>query len=103
MSYDGAVALTVRYEAGEVDRGEVMIFCPGCKCGHVFATKAPNHCGAQWKWNGDRIKPTFEPSMLVSPDSPKSRCHSYVRDGNIEFLSDCWHELKGQIVKLEPF
>jgi len=28
------------------------------------------------------------------------RCHSFVRDGRIEFLSDCTHALKGQTVDL---
>ncbi|MGC4033677.1 MAG: hypothetical protein QM754_18485 [Tepidisphaeraceae bacterium] len=31
------------------------------------------------------------------------RCHSFVRDGQIEFLGDCTHELAGKTVPLEPF
>ena len=58
-------------------------------------------------------KPTFNPSMLVNKDlnNPddrgngyvRHRCHSFVRDGKIQFLNDCTHELKGQTVSLEPF
>lgn len=85
------------------EAGEVMIFCPGCKCGHVFSTKTKNACGGLWTWNGDRVKPTFSPSMLVNQGEIHKRCHSYVRDGNIQFLSDCFHELRGKTVPLEPF
>jgi hypothetical protein len=31
------------------------------------------------------------------------RCHSLVTDGNIQFLDDCTHELKGKTVPLEDF
>ena len=70
-----------------------MIFCPGCKCGHLF-----DH---RWHFNGDTEKPTFEGSMLVNAPDPSTRCHSFVRDGMIQFLDDCFHSLKGQTVPLE--
>lgn len=70
----------------------VMIYCPGCKTHHVFDDR--------WTFNGDYEKPTFSPSMLVNKSFPDSRCHSFVRDGKIEFLSDCAHELKSQTVEL---
>ncbi|WP_019573378.1 DUF6527 family protein [Curvibacter lanceolatus] len=31
------------------------------------------------------------------------RCHSFVTDGRIQFLSDCTHELAGQTVDLPPW
>lgn len=85
-----------------------MIFCPACQCGHLFYV---NYAGKPtWTFNGDVEKPTFSPSMLVFA-SPKSipeengfdqkRCHSFVRDGQIEFLTDCEHELAGKTVPLE--
>lgn len=72
-----------------------VIFCPGCQCGHAFDSR--------WTFNGDMTKPTFSPSMLVNKDDPKSRCHSFVENGNIRFLDDCFHELKNKTVPLEPF
>lgn len=108
-----------------------MIFCPACKCGHLFNTVAgPNGVGGQkpvWTFNGNQEKPTFRASMLVKSghyaggDSSgecwctfeKRRgkpapfectlCHSYVTDGRIEFLSDCSHDLRGQTVDLPDF
>lgn len=51
-----------------------------------------------WKWNGSTDIPTFEPSIL-SKDGVNV-CHSYVRDGFVEFLSDCTHEYAGQKLPL---
>jgi hypothetical protein len=97
-----------------------MIFCPACECGHKFDS-------GRWTFDGDMERPTFSPSMLVKsghyasghqgscwctynaehPDDPApfqcSVCHSFVRDGRIEFLSDCTHRLAGQTVDLPDF
>ncbi|MCK4883540.1 MAG: hypothetical protein KAS30_01590 [Candidatus Diapherotrites archaeon] len=51
-----------------------------------------------WSWNGDVTKPTFKPSILTT--CSKYRCHSFVTDGKIKFLSDCSHEFAGQTVEL---
>ena len=71
--------------------------CPGCKEDHVITE-------GKWKFNGDINSPTFSPSLLVhsvNKDNPDYfRCHSYIRDGMIQFLNDCTHELKGQTVPL---
>ena len=56
-----------------------------------------------WAFNGDlreRSKPTFSPSMLVNGSDPEKRCHSFVKDGNIQFLGDCYHELKNMTMPL---
>lgn len=77
---------------------QVWIYCPGCKTHHGFTTKHPTF--PPWTFNGDVDKPTFTPSMLVNGDYPESRCHSFVTDGKIQFLSDCFHELKNTTVDL---
>lgn len=100
----------------------VMFHCPGCECAHgVTVNGQPNAMGASWGWNGDLIRPTFTPSILVRgtvpiTDEERDRimagepfepapvvCHSFVRDGKIEFLSDCTHKLAGQTVPLETW
>lgn len=65
-----------------------------------------------WTFNGDVDRPTFAPSILVTyaanPNATeefkewrqKRICHSYVRNGRIEFLSDCTHSLAGITVDL---
>ncbi|MEO6304605.1 MAG: DUF6527 family protein [Bacteroidia bacterium] len=77
---------------------QVWIYCPGCKTHHCFTTKHLTF--NPWFFNGDLENPTFTPSMLVNGDYPESRCHSFVTNGKIQFLSDCFHELKNQTVDL---
>jgi len=72
-----------------------FFYCPGCKMHH-----APNHT---WEFNGDLVKPTFSPSILVNGSHPDKRCHSFVRNGSIEYLSDCFHTLAGKTIELPDF
>lgn len=57
---------------------------------------------ANWSWNGNTEKPTLHPSILTTYRHGETthRCHSFVNDGVIQFLSDCTHELVGQSVEL---
>jgi hypothetical protein len=71
-----------------------LIFCPACRSGHVFDSR--------WQFNGSLELPTFTPSMMVNGDDPKGRCHSYVTNGQIQFLQDSAHRLSGQTVDLPP-
>ena len=52
-----------------------------------------------WTWNGDTEKPTLKPSILTTRYDGK-RCHSFVGDGNVQFLADCSHEFAGQTLPL---
>lgn len=70
--------------------------CPGCGYGHPFDVP-------RWTWNGSLSCPTFTPSLLCNKDDPKSRCHCVVTDGKIQFLDDCWHELRGKTVEMEDW
>lgn len=97
--------------------------CPGCKENHSFNVDANR--GPCWTFNGNESSPTFMPSLLVrsgcrmharrpgeecwctyearegKPAPYKCYvCHSFVKDGRIEFLGDCTHELAGQTVEL---
>ena len=72
-----------------------IIYCPGCKGGHMLDSR--------WTFNGDYAKPTFSPSLLVNgsqTNKNQPRCHSFVRNGQIQFLGDCTHDLAGQTVDL---
>jgi len=87
-------------ESNKGPRGGVLyvFHCPGCDCSHPFEVNCLG--GGGWTWNGSFEKPTFSPSLVVNPDRPKFRCHSFVTDGRIRFLSDCHHALAGQTVEL---
>lgn len=101
-----------------IDGNCLGFWCPGCEEMHVV--------NSGWTFDGNYEKPTFSPSILVTVghytpshrgdcwctwnerhpnDSTRfkcSRCHSFVRNGRIEFLSDCSHALAGQTVELLP-
>lgn len=68
-----------------------MIYCPACEANHGY--------DARWTFNGDFEKPTFRPS-LITGDSVGKRCHSFVTDGKIEYLSDCYHDMAGKTTEL---
>ena len=101
----------------------VVFWCPGCDSAHMISD-APG----RWTFNGDFDRPTFSPSVLVTtghhvPDfgsrnrnscwctydaehsgEPSgfkcARCHSFVRDGQIQFLGDSTHALAGRTVDI---
>ena len=58
----------------------------------------------QWSWDGGYENPTIRPSIKavleLNGGRPTEVCHSYVKDGQIEFLGDCTHSLKGTTVSL---
>lgn len=100
----------------------VWFWCAGCETHHAIDP-------TRWTWNGDSEKPTFSPSILVTGyvmsergyqqlaehlslpvekrpphdrfDGNDSVCHSFVKDGMIEYLTDCTHALSGQTLPLE--
>lgn len=77
-------------------------WCPGCNEPHAVAVH-PGEPQPVWEFNGDLEKPTFSPSIVSYRMEGKKRitlCHSYVRDGKIQFLNDCQHNLAGQTVEL---
>ena len=77
--------------------GEVHWFwCPGCQETMMFQTgRKP-----AWEWNGDHEKPTVTPSIRTEYYTGKL-CHIFIRDGQIQFLSDCTHELAGTTVPMD--
>lgn len=102
--------------------GRLLFWCPGCDGAHqVQVGEGP---GPRWGFNGDYDRPTLTPSVLVrgtrierdergkwtgewicgANGAPIPMvCHSFVRDGQIQFLNDCTHSLAGQTVPLKPF
>ncbi len=77
--------------------------CPGCGCYHGVWTSRPNSItNGIWTFNGDINKPTFSPSLLIrfNQDGKECVCHSFVRDGKIQYLGDCTHVFKNQTIEL---
>ncbi len=97
--------------------GRLLFWCPGCDQAHQIAHGSGD--GPRWGWNGSGDAPTFTPSVLVTgvqdlTDAEHAAymagaqlleprpmcCHSFVRDGQIQFLADCTHALAGKTVAL---
>jgi hypothetical protein len=87
-------------------------WCPGCDDLHMVSDPP-------WQVTGKDETLTISPSVLVyerqkliNEDlegdallatenvTTAPRCHSFVRNGHIEFLSDCTHKMAGQTVPL---
>lgn len=77
--------------------GDTFLFlCPGCRIHHKIVTSGPE---AKWTFNGNLDLPTCSPSLLVRwPEGQV--CHSFIKDGMIQFLGDCTHPLAGQTVEI---
>jgi hypothetical protein len=75
-------------------------WCQGCEMMHGVITEGP---GA-WGFNGNVDAPTFTPSVLTTwnegEQRVEERCHTFVTDGRVQFLSDCTHALAGQTLPL---
>jgi len=96
-------------------RGDLTYFyCPGCQCNHAV--------GDGWKI--DMENNSIHPSVLVReiriPEDPERdekgnfvkgsdgrikgwytvRCHSFVKNGFIQYLNDSTHKLSGQTVEM---
>jgi hypothetical protein len=83
------------------DSGSIYRFhCPGCDCSHFLRIGGTYG----WTWNGDEQKPTVNPSILTNSRNEDGilgpRCHSFIREGKIQFLNDCAHGLAGKTVEL---
>lgn len=87
-------------------RYQLWFWCPGCEEHHAIDER--------WTFNGDYNRPTFDPSFRTWNDpDPRAaegskfrtgwNCHSYIRDGQIQFLGDCTHKLAGKTVPIPPW
>lgn len=92
----GPSPLTENVAHHQQDR--LWFWCPGCDDWH-----APQVDGSRgWVWNGSLEAPTISPSVLVTSycGEVKGICHSFVENGQIRFLADCTHEMRGTIQPL---
>jgi len=92
------------FMSGEDEKEDIryVFHCPGCGYGHWFKTGGTKR--PKWEFNDDLYRPTVRPSILVNAQAthlgPNGRCHSFITDGRIQFLMDCWHDLRGMTVDL---
>lgn len=80
-------------------------WCPGCEHMHYIPTDGGAH--PVWGFDGNLESPTFTPSLRIFiPAMPargeyparaeETQCHLFVRNGQIDFLSDsAGHDVRG--------
>lgn len=90
----------------------IWIWCPGCDKAHRI--RVPLEDGsfdAQpiWEWTGTTDETfTISPSLLIwtgdrnKPAPGDRRCHSYIKNGVWDFLTDSNHSLAGKKVPMVP-
>jgi hypothetical protein len=88
------------------DKG-ISHWCPGCKDVHFINLDAPNWIGAIWSWDKNIVAPTIKPSVHIICRDPEGEipdevCHYHLKDGQLQYLNDCTHALKGVTMPLPP-
>lgn len=78
---------------------QYLYWCNGCGYEHAFALKSE---GGNHEFNMDLDNPTVSPSLLQN-FTPGKLCHSFIKNGKIQYLSDCEHCLKGQTIELPEY
>jgi len=96
-----ALLRTVR--DGEHTYKALLFVCPGCVADghtgvHMLPVQGETGIRARWDWDGSLAAATLNPSILTT--AGPLRCHSFLRAGVFEFLSDCSHSLAGQHVPM---
>lgn len=110
--------------------GILWHWCPGCNSRHGITIELQDGLtGPIWSWDGNVLAPTFSPSIHIYTDLPiwhfpghghsseylerkrldpnykipyqrKTLCHYFLKDGILDLLGDCAHDLKGTKVPL---
>lgn len=98
-------------------KNRVTIICPACRDiaiangytdpaegGVAGEHTVPFRGESGWFFDGNLERPTLSPSLLLTMTVGQQRqkfvCHSFVKDGSIQYLGDCTHPLAGQTIEL---
>lgn len=78
-----------------LEGGKNSFYCPACDCRHWIDTR--------WTISGPNDLLTVRPSIRVHWEEGPDRkcCHLFITNGNIEYLTDCTHDLAGKTILLE--
>lgn len=87
------------HEGKKYMHDQYLYFCEGCGHEHAFALKSE---GGNHTFNMDLNKPTVSPSLLQNFYKDRI-CHSFIKDGKIQYLNDCFHRLRGKTVELNDY
>lgn len=82
----------------------LQFICPGCALFggtglHLLPVNSPNY-SPSWDWDGNLEQPSLSPSIHTKRGEEGGNCHSFLKEGVFDFLSDCDHILAGTIVEM---
>ncbi len=95
-------------EPNEFHYQALQFWCPGCEVIidgerrgglHMLAVNTTVR-SPSWSFDGNLEAPTLSPSILTRHGSDGMVCHSFLRAGVFEFLSDSTHQFAGQHVPM---
>lgn len=82
---------------------DLSFFCPACGYPHNIVVDGSRG----WKFNGDMECPDVSPSICLTAEYGDNResqiCHSFIRNGEWQFLNDCTHNMAGQTVPVPDY
>ena len=96
------------FSGNDGEMAELAALCPACGFEHNFRVDLEGHGKWKdnvWTFDGNYDAPTFSPSMLSNQSQIQKEhpvCHSFVRNGEWQYLGDCTHEMAGQTVPMIP-
>lgn len=107
------VALLHNVIDGDKRYPALWFWCPGCETvdeegkrrGGLHSLPVNTDVTSpSWAWDGDLERPTISPSILTRINWPEKEfvCHSFLRSGVFEFLSDCTHQYANQNIPIPP-
>ncbi len=84
-------------------------WCYGCDSLHFVAINPDkNTIGAGWDFSGTLENPIYSPSQLIryeygpAEERKTHICHTFIKDGMIQYLGDCTHEFRNQTIPMSP-
>ena len=86
-----------------------FVYCPGCERAHRFMVVNEAVPEQVWEFDGNMESPTFSPSLLMQTSEwdghqwVRYACHSFLKNGVWEFLSDSTHDLAGRDAPMVDF
>lgn len=97
--------IVVECQASEAEFIHLKIPCP-IKYRQIPVILSGKREGTpSWTWNGDVDKPTLRPSIRTTCDHRSGGiiCHSWITNGQVDFLTDSTHANSGKTLDLMDF
>jgi Family of unknown function (DUF6527) len=79
----------------------LVFYCLGCRRYHSINVNSQTE--ASWQFNGDFVKPSISPSILIKDMNENIICHSNIKEGMITYEEKGIHDLIGMTLPMSEF